>query len=128
MRNISVIISAGACILAVGIANPMTAQGVQKEADKSKPIPAGVTAVLQKSCIGCHSEDGNMLAKMKFSFTKWNEYSPEEQASTGKEICEEVTDDKMPPKKFLKKHPEIKLSDEEKSIICSWTSGLSADK
>src|SRR5665647_1703189 len=100
MRNIKTIISASVILLIVCIASPMKAQDVQKEAEKSKPVPAAVTAVLEKSCIGCHSDDGNTLAKMKFNFTKWDEYSPDEQASTGQDILKMVTKGKMPPKKF----------------------------
>jgi len=128
MRNIKTIISASVILLIVCIASPMKAQDIQKEAEKSKPVPAAVTAVLEKSCIGCHSDDGNTLAKMKFNFTKWDEYSPDEQASTGQDILKMVTKGKMPPKKFLENNPDGKLSEEEKSIICNWTISLNAGK
>jgi len=124
MRNITLIISAGALLLIVCIANPLMAQGVQKEVDKSKPIPAAVTSIMERSCIGCHSDDGNTLAKMHFNFTRWNEYSPEEQASTGQDICKMLNKGKMPPKKFLKNNPEAKLSDGEKTTVCNWASQL----
>jgi hypothetical protein len=101
MRNIKTIISASAILLMVCIISPTQAQGVQKEAEKSKPVPATVTAILEKSCIGCHSDDGSTLAKMKFNFTKWNEYSAEEQ-----------------------NNPEAKLSDAEKTTICNWAGQL----
>ena len=128
MRNIKTIISVSAIFLIVCIANPMKAQDVQKEAGKSKPVPAAVTAILEKSCISCHSDDGNTLAKMHFNFTKWDEYSLDEQASTGQDILKMVTKGKMPPKKFLENNPDGKLSEEEKSIICNWTTSLNAGK
>jgi hypothetical protein len=128
MRNIKTIISASSIFIIVCIANPIRAQVVQQEAEKSKPVPAAVTAILEKSCIGCHSDDGSTLAKMHFNFTKWNEYSADEQASTGQDICKILNKGKMPPKKFLKDNPESKLSDEEKSVICSWTTSLNAGK
>ncbi len=83
MKNIKTIISASAILLIVCIAGPMKAHGVQKEYEKSKTVPADVTAIIEKSCIRCHSDDGNTLAKMKFNFTKWDEYSSDEQASNG---------------------------------------------
>ena len=124
MRNIKTIISASAVLLSVCIANPMKAQGVQKEVDKSKPVPAAVTAIVEKSCIGCHSDDGSSLAKMHVNFTKWSEYSAEEQTSTGQDIVKMVTKGKMPPKKFLKNNPEAKLTDAEKKTICDWAGQL----
>ena len=128
MRNIPVIISASALLITVCIANPLKAQTVQKVADQSKPIPENVAKIMERSCVGCHSEDGNKLAMMKLNFTKWNEYSSGDQASTATDICKQVTKNKMPPKKILKIHPEVILSDGEKSIICTWATGISADK
>jgi hypothetical protein len=124
MRNIKTIISASAIFLIICIASPMKAQGVQKEAEKFKPVPADVTAILEKSCIGCHSDDGGTLAKMHVNFTKWNEYSPEEQASTGQDILKIVTKGKMPPKKFLKNNPEAKLTEAEKTTLLKWAEAL----
>jgi len=124
MRNIKTIISAIAIVISVCIAGPMNAQGVQKQAEKSKAIPPDVTAILEKSCIGCHSEDGSTLAKMHINFTKWNEYSAEERTSIGQDIQKMLTKGKMPPKKFLKNYPESKPTETEKKTICNWASQL----
>jgi hypothetical protein len=83
-----------------------------------------VTAIIEKSCIGCHSDDGSSLAKMHVNFTKWNESSAEEQTSAGQDIVKMVTKGKMPPKKFLKNNPEAKLTDAEKTTICNWAGQL----
>ena len=124
MSNIKTIISASAVLLLVCLANPMNAQDVQKETEKSTPVPAAVTAILEKSCIGCHSDDGSSLAKMHFNFTKWNEYSAEELQSVGQDMVKIVNKGKMPPKKFLKNNPEAKLTDEEKKAITNWAGQL----
>ena len=124
MRNIKTICAASILLLIVGIASPVKAQGVQKEAEKSRPVPAAVTAILEKSCIGCHSDDGSSLAKMHVNFTKWSEYSAEEQAATGEDIAKIVNKGKMPPKKFLKKYPESKLTEAEKTTLVKWAEAL----
>jgi len=124
MRNVKTIISAVAVLLLICLANPMNAQDVQKEAGKSKPVPAAVTTILEKSCAGCHSEDGSTLAKMHINFTKWNEYSAEELQSIGQDMVKIVNKGKMPPKKFLKNNPEAKLTDEEKKAITNWAGQL----
>jgi hypothetical protein len=124
MKNIKTIISASAVLFIVCITNPVKAQGVQNEAGKSKPVPAAVTAIIEKSCIGCHSDDGSSLAKMHVNFTKWSEYSAEDQTSNGQDIVKMVTKGKMPPKKFLKNNPEAKLTDAEKTTICNWAGQL----
>jgi len=124
MKNIKVIISASAILLLICIAGPIKAQGVQKEGEKSKPVPADVTAILEKSCTGCHSDKGGALAKSKFNFTKWNEYSAEELTALGQDIDKMVSKGKMPPKKFLKNYPDLKLSGAEKKTISNWASKL----
>ena len=124
MRNIKTIISASIILLIVCIASPMKAQGVQKEAEQSKPVPAAVTAILEKSCIGCHSDDGSTLAKSHFNFTKWNEYSVEERTSIGQDMVKILSKGKMPPKKFLKNYPDLKLTAEEKKTISNWAGQL----
>ncbi len=124
MKNIKTIISVSAVLFLVCIACPVKAQSVQNEVGKSKPVPAAVTAILEKSCIGCHSDDGNTFAKMHVNFTEWNESSAEEQKSIGQDIVKIVTKGKMPPKKFLKNNPEAKLTDAEKTTICNWAGQL----
>jgi cytochrome c553 len=124
MRNIKTIISASIILLIICIASPVKAQGVQKEAEKSKPVPAAVTAILEKSCIGCHSADGSSLAKMHVNFTKWSEYSADELASTGQDIAKILNKGKMPPKKFLKKYPDAKLTEAEKTTLIKWAEAL----
>jgi cytochrome c553 len=124
MRNIKTIISASIILLIICIASPVKAQGVQKEAEKSKPVPAAVTAILEKSCIGCHSADGSSLAKMHVNFTKWSEYSADELALTGQDIAKILNKGKMPPKKFLKKYPDAKLTEAEKTTLIKWAEAL----
>jgi hypothetical protein len=128
MKKITLIISGGALLLSIVFANPLNAQDAQKEVVKSKQIPADVTSIIERSCVGCHSEDGNTFAKMHFNFTKWNEYSMDEQASIGKDICTQLTKGKMPPKKFLESKPDAKPSDEEKTTVCNWASQLETGK
>jgi hypothetical protein len=35
-------------------------------------------------------------------------------------VVDEVNEDKMPKPKYLKKHPEAKLSDEQKKVLVDW--------
>lgn len=124
MRNIKTIISAGAIFLSVCISSPVKSQDTPKECEKSKAIPADVTAILEKSCTGCHSDDGGTLAKSHFNFTKWNEYSTEERTSIGQDMAKIVSKGKMPPKKFLKNYPELKLTAAETKTISNWAGQL----
>ena len=124
MKRISLIFTASALFFVVFSCNPNKAQNSRDQKGQMKQIPEEVSIILNRSCIGCHSENGRNLAKMKVNFTKWSEYTEEIKSEKGTKICEEVTGNKMPPKNFLEITPDANLSEKEKKIICSWTATL----
>ena len=105
--------------------NPATAQ---KAGVATKPIPVGVMKIAEKSCVKCHTEPGNGMALAHVNLTNWDKYSPEKQAAKAKEMCNMVTKDKMPPKKFRETHPDGVPSKEEIKTICDWAQSLEVPK
>ena len=84
-------------------------------------IPENVKTIINKSCFGCHNTDSkNEDAKEELDFKKLDGLSAMKKISAYKHIGEAVEEDEMPPKKFLEKRPEKKLSAEEKEIIITW--------
>ena len=84
-------------------------------------FPEDVTAILERSCFDCHTNDAsNFKAKGKLNFSKWDEYKPSKKISKLGAICEEITDGKMPTKKYKNKYPDKSLSKEEIDLICNW--------
>jgi hypothetical protein len=128
MNNLFRILLVGTMICVAAIINPMAAQTTQKSADTLKSIPADVMSVLKKSCFGCHAEPGKSTAMLHVNFTKWDEYSAEKQASKAKDMCSEVTKDKMPPKKFRENNPEAIPTKEEMKILCEWAEMMQKTK
>ena len=92
----------------------------QQETNNQIDIPDSVKSVLDRSCLPCHGPDGSGKAKMKWNYDKMPEYSKTKLISKLIKITEEVDDGKMPPPKKLKKHPELKLSAEDKDLLISW--------
>lgn len=90
-------------------------------------FPAEVQAILQKSCIGCHSEGGKALAMSKLNFSEWNAYSPAKQTQKIGKICSEIKEGTMPPRAFLKQYPDDALSPEQIRLICDWATQVKAD-
>jgi cytochrome c5 len=125
MKRVKIIVAVCTLIFTVSMINPSNAQSVQK-GNQPRPLPSEVKNILDRSCIGCHSETGQNMAKMKVNFTNWDKYSQDKQASISKKICNEVTKNIMPPKRFLSTKPEATLSDAEKKIICDWSVTLKA--
>ena len=107
-------------VLAVGV-------GFLLQAFKPIPVPGpgipeDVEAVLKTTCYGCHSSDASgQKAKIALNFDKWDNYKLTKKISKLDDICELVTDNKMPPEKYLKSNPDKALSDEQKELICTWT-------
>ena len=83
-------------------------------------VPKDVKAVLDRSCLPCHGADGSGKAKMKWNWEKMSEYSKTKMISKLVKVSEKVDEGKMPPAKKVKKHPEMKLSPEDKDLLMSW--------
>ncbi len=88
-------------------------------------IPEDVKAVLDNKCIGCHSNDAKGgKSKMKMNFDKFTNggYSTGKTISKLGKITKQLNKDKMPPKKYLDKYPDKKLTEEERKLLLNWAS------
>jgi len=94
----------------------------------SDSMPAAIKEIIQSSCIGCHAPGGKALAVAKLNFEEWNNYDHEKQIKKADAMCSKVTKGTMPPKSFLKTHPEAALTEEQIDEICKWVSSLAESK
>ena len=84
-------------------------------------VPEDVQAIIKKSCFGCHNTSSkNEDAKEELDFKKLDDLSLMKQISAYKHIGETVEDNDMPPKRFLEKFPDKKLTAEEKQVLIAW--------
>ncbi|NOY51044.1 MAG: heme-binding domain-containing protein [Chlorobi bacterium] len=90
-------------------------------------IPDNVKSVLDRSCLNCHGIDGKGKAKIKWNYEKMPSYSKSKLISKLSKIEDKINNAKMPPPRFLKKHPDNRLSQEEKETLTNWASGLATD-
>jgi cytochrome c5 len=89
-------------------------------AQAPKSIPDTVYAVFEKSCITCHSTDGNGMAKSKVNFDNWDTYSPEKQASKAAAISKMLTKGSMPPSGFRKNNPDLIPTEADVAKVNAW--------
>ena len=83
--------------------------------------PDEVMTLLERSCFDCHtSESGNIKAKGKLNFSRWENYKITKKISKLNAIGEEIKEKTMPTKKYLKNYPDRALSDEEIGVIATW--------
>ena len=88
--------------------------------------PEEVMALLERSCFDCHtSESGNVKAKGKLNFSKWEGYKLTKKIGKLDWISGTITEKDMPPKKYLEKKPEAAFTDEEIKLITDWATAES---
>jgi len=93
----------------------------EKPAKDPYKMPDQVKAIVEKSCFGCHNTASkNEDAKEELDFKKFDNLSTIQKISAYKNIAETVEEESMPPKKFLNRYPERKLTDEEKKVLIDW--------
>jgi uncharacterized membrane protein len=84
-------------------------------------VPKKVQAVIDKSCLGCHSESGKSdKAKDALRWDKLGEYDKAKLVAAMDGIIEVIEKKEMPPEKFLANKPEAKPTDEEYKLLLEW--------
>jgi mono/diheme cytochrome c family protein len=91
-------------------------------------IPDSIMKVLNKSCVGCHSKGGNLVAKGKVNFTKWEKYSAKKQSAKANAICDVMTENRMPPAGWKKNNEKLTPTKKEIESICKWVASLNTGK
>ena len=88
-------------------------------------VPENVQSIIDNKCFDCHnSQSKNTKGKMKLQFDKMAKLKTHKLLGKLDNIAEVVTDGDMPPKKAIKKYPDLKLSPEEVKTISDWANGI----
>jgi len=100
-------------------------------------VPAGVKALLDRSCRDCHSNDtrwpwySNVApvswwvidhvnhGRSHFNFSEWAKYNSEEQRELLKQSCELARKGAMPLPSYLRMHAAA-LTAEDIQALCKW--------
>lgn len=82
---------------------------------------AEVKTIIDSKCYGCHSnESKGIKSRRKLNWDSINLITRAQKANKLDDIVEVVSEDEMPPKKFLEKEPDKKLTLGEKRILENW--------
>jgi hypothetical protein len=125
MKKIATLVIALAAILlyTAFVINPVSRKTSQN-VDVQKPIPADAMKFLEKSCMNCHSDQGNKMEMSVLNISEWEKYAPEKQAAKAKAMCNMVSKGKMPPKGFRKNNPDAVPTPEDSKLLCDWAESL----
>jgi hypothetical protein len=102
-------------------------------------VPAAATAVLERSCRDCHSNDTRwpwysnvapmswMLidhvnsGRRHFNYSEWGGYAPDKSRKLLHDICEETKQGSMPVGSYTLVHRDARLTDADVATLCAWT-------
>lgn len=91
------------------------------EIKAAEQMPDNIKAIIDKSCFDCHNSDSrNEDAKEDLDFKTFDKLSKIKKIGALKHIGETVEEGEMPPKRFLERFPDKKLTDEEIKSIIDW--------
>jgi hypothetical protein len=101
-------------------------------------VPPAVRAILQRACQDCHSDHTTWpwyaqippvswqihsdveKGRAFMNFSKWNDYTEDEQRGYKTSIGAVVQGHLMPPPNYLWLHREARLSNSELAILRAW--------
>jgi mono/diheme cytochrome c family protein len=87
-----------------------------------KELPEQVKSIIDHSCFQCHNADSqNEDAREALDFKSIDALGKVKKITTLKEIAKVLEKGEMPPKKFLEKFPEKKLTEEQAKILTDWS-------
>jgi uncharacterized membrane protein len=96
-------------------------QAALDDAGPSIKFPKKVDAVIKNKCYGCHSAEGKSdKAKAALMWDDLASLQPSMQAEKLKNISKVLSDGAMPPKMFVEKMPEKKLTAVESALMSKW--------
>lgn len=116
--------------------NPITDES--KSLFSTAQVPPEVKAVLERSCIDCHSNktrwpwysnvapaswllvDHVNEGREEFSISEWGNYPVKKADEKLEELCEMVEKGEMPLKSYLLIHRDAVLSESDRAAICQW--------
>ncbi len=122
-----------------------SAEMTPDDINKKMQIPGNVQGIFKRSCYDCHSNqtfwpwysniapvswlvaDDVTKGRKKMNFSEWGKMSQPKQEKKLTDICDEITDDKMPLPKYLVIHKDATLSKADKDAICGWINSLGID-
>jgi hypothetical protein len=119
--------------------------GVQPNSVLTKyPASPQVTAILEKACNDCHSNNTNYPwyshiqpaawwmsnhvkdGKKELNFDEFVNYTPKKQHKKFEEIAEMVKEDEMPLRSYTWIHRDAKLTEVEKQALVNWANQAAA--
>jgi len=83
-------------------------------------MPSSVKTIVDNSCYMCHNSNSRGDGKDKLNFDELSKLKGPQLVASLQEIVKVVSKDWMPPRRFLKDHPEKDLTSEQRAELVKW--------
>jgi hypothetical protein len=140
-RSRWILIAAGVLLAIQLVPVPRTNPPVES----AMPAPPEVQAILDRSCMDCHSHATrwpwySRVAPLSWlvaydvaegrehlNLSRWESYRPKTQRNKTEEIGEVIEEGEMPLPAYLWAHPEAELSAEDQATLRAWSEARAAE-
>lgn len=111
---------------------------------KQEQVPENIQSLVTEACLDCHSNNTRYTwyhfvpvawmvnehvidGKKELNFSEWSAMDVFDKITILEEICQETERNTMPLKSYKIIHPKAKLTAEQISDLCAWTTKLSEE-
>jgi hypothetical protein len=112
---------------------------------KKMQVPENVQSILKRSCYDCHSNHtvwpwySNVApiswfvvsdvneGRRKMNLSEWGKLTEKKQIKRLTDICDEITENRMPLGQYVIIHGDAKLSDTDKDVLCKWVKSVTKE-
>ncbi|MBN2616305.1 MAG: heme-binding domain-containing protein [Bacteroidales bacterium] len=121
MKRLFVGFASLALIVALSAFTPAkTPKKENSQPGSSFSMPDSVKAIVDHSCFMCHNSNARGDAKDKLNFDELSSMKGPQLVANLANMAKMIKNDWMPPRKFLKDHPEMALTAQQKQVLLEW--------
>lgn len=102
-----------------------TAASISTPVDNAVVIPDSIQQIFEKSCIECHNSNSkNKRSRKKLEFDRLMNFKTYQIVGKMVDVAEVIVRNDMPPRRFVKKHPEKALTYKDRQLLVKWVNEL----
>ncbi|HKK41986.1 MAG TPA: heme-binding domain-containing protein [Bacteroidales bacterium] len=123
-KSVSSSFAAFLVLATLGLFLPFSIASAQNATYDFPALPDSINKIVTRSCMPCHSNDGGMMSRSKLNFSAWADYSKDQQSEKAQAMQRELSEGKMPPKRFREARPELIPNAKQVDTIKKWAEAL----
>jgi mono/diheme cytochrome c family protein len=108
----------------VAMPSARTSSSIYISGDGSQQLPDSIMKIVKVSCMDCHADGGNGMARAHVNFSAWSSLAPAKQAAKANDIYKIIAKGAMPPKRYRDSNPDAIPTPAQVNTISNWAKAL----